>query len=371
MALPPEDLPDPTQVEGAPHPRAAPGLFGQDAAEAEFLRAFASGRPHHAWLLAGPRGVGKATLAWRIARFLVAAPDGGPSAPPPDTLDLPPGHPVARRIAAGSEGRVFHLRRGANGAGTALSDDIRVDEVRKLRAFLALSETDGGRRVAIIDSVDELAASGANALLKLLEEPPARVTLLLVSHRPRRLLPTIRSRCRVLRLVPLGPAAMAAALAQAGVDGDAAALAQLSGGSVGEALRIAGGDGVALYAGLVALFGSVPGLDRAAALALAEKAAGRAGEARFDLTLYLTDLFLSRVARAGALGHAPPAIVPGEAALIARLAPSPQAAQGWADLAQGLGLRARAGRAVNLDPAALLLDSFLRIDETAGQLARR
>lgn len=370
-------LPEPDRIEGAPHPRETPRLIGHAAAQAEFLSAYNSGRLHHAWLISGPRGVGKATLAWTLARFLLATPDddGGMFAPPPpETLDIPDTHPTAARLKALSEPRHFLLRRGANAAETGLSADIRVDEVRRLKSFLSLSAADGGRRTVIIDAADELNTGAANAILKLLEEPPARVTFFLITHQPFRLLPTIRSRCRELRLTPLPPDELSDALAQAGaaVEPEArAALAELAGGSVGEAFRLTNLDGLALYARLTSLFATLPRLDRPKALAIAETAAGRGNEARFDLIVTLIDLFLARLARAGTTRETPTEAAPGEAALFARLAPDPWAARSWADLAQSLGNRARRGKAVNLDPAALLMDMVLKIDETAGSLALR
>jgi DNA polymerase-3 subunit delta' len=371
-------LPEPDRVEGAPHPRETARLIGQEEAEAAFLNAFAGGRMHHGWLLTGPRGVGKATLAWQIARFLLAQPAGstgpglfGAAAPAPSGLDLPADHPVARRVAALSEPGLFLLRRGPNDKGTALSAEIRVDDVRRLKSFFSLTSAEGGRRVVVVDAADEMNASAANALLKLLEEPPANATLLLVSHQPARLLPTIRSRCRELRLAPLAPEAIAAALAQAEqpVEGDAAALAELSGGSVGEAIRLVQLDGRALYAELVTLFAGHPRLDRPRAIQLAESVSSRGAEARFDLALRLIDLLLSRLARTGATGQPPPEAAPGESALLTRLSPGPVAARVWAEAAQLLTARARRGRAVNLDPASLILDTVLRMDETAGRLA--
>lgn len=364
-----DPLPDPDRAEGAPHPRETRWLLGQSRAETAFLDAFNAGRLHHGWLLTGPKGVGKATLAWRIARFLLATPEGGGGffAPePPRSLDIPDEDPVARRIRALSEPRLFLLRRGANDKGDALTRDITVGEVRKMKSFFALSAADGGRRVAIVDAADELNTAAANALLKLLEEPPEGVTMLLISHQPARLLPTIRSRCRVLTLGPLTPPDMAQALEAAGARVDnPQAMAQLSGGSVGAAMRIDGLEGLGLYARLVELFATLPRLDRPRAAQLAEMTAGRGAEGRFDLLLELIDLFLARTARAGATGLLPPEAAPGESALITRLAPDPQAARLWADLAQTLSLRARKGRAVNLDPAALVLDMLLRIDAAA------
>ena len=372
-----DDHPEPDRVEGAPHPRHTLHLIGQQQAEATFLHAFTGTRLHHGWLITGPRGVGKATLAWKIARFLLATPDddGGMFAPPPPTtLDISDSHPVAHRIAALSESRLFLLRRAWDEKKSKLQDIISVDEVRKMKSFFALSAADGGRRVAIIDSIDEMNPSAANALLKLLEEPPARVTLLMISHQPARLLPTIRSRVRELRVAPLQPDALSDALTQAGGEvapSDRTALAELAGGSVGEAFRMTNLDGLKLYQSLIRLMETLPNLDRPRALALAEAGAGRGAEAQFELIVTLIDLFLARLARAGTLGQLPLAAAKGESDLIARLAPSPAHAREWADLAQHLGLRARKGRAVNLDPAALLMDMVLQINTTAGLLAQR
>ncbi len=372
------DIPEPDRIEGAPHPRETHHVFGHQAAEAEFLRAFTSGRLHHGWLITGPRGVGKATLAWKLARFLLATPtgDGGlfGAPPPPETLDIPPDDPVARHMRALAEPRLFLVRRGLNDKETGLSNVIRVDEVRELKNFLNLSSVDGGRRAVIVDCADEMNPNAANAVLKILEEPPANVTFFLISHQPFRLLPTIRSRCRELRLTPLSPPDLAEALMQAGGDTapeEAVALAELAGGSVGEAFRLTNLDGLALYAQLVGLLSTLPRLDRARALAIAESGAGKAGEARFDLIVTLIDLFLARLARAAALRQLPPEAAKGEGDLFTRLAAHPMAAQAWAELAQSLSQRARRGKAVNLDPAALLMDMVLKLEETAGSLAHR
>lgn len=371
-----ETHPEPDRIEGAPHPRETRELIGQGAAEAAFLEAFNTGRLHHAWLLTGPLGVGKATLAWRIARFLLATPETeegglfGDAPPAPDTLSIPDDHPVARRLLAGSEGRIFVLRRAWDDEKKRLKTVITVDEVRKMRNFLHLSSADGGRRVVIVDPADEMNPNAANALLKMLEEPPEGVAFLLVSHHPSGLLPTIRSRCRELRLATLGPDDLARAVAAAGGDhGDSGALAALATGSVGEAIRLTNLDGLETYGALVALFATLPRLDRPAALKLAEGAAGRGAAERYDLMLALFDLFLARLARAGTLGTTGPEAAPGEAALFARLAPSPVAARAWAELHQSLGARARHAKAVNLDPASTVLDMVLRIDETARGLA--
>lgn len=372
-----DDIPEPDRMDGAPHPRNTVRLIGQGAAEAAFLAAYNAGRLHHGWILTGPRGVGKATLAWRIARFLLATPDsdGGMfAAPPPVTLDIPDGTPIARRMAALSEPRLTLLRRPWDDKAERLKADITVDEVRKLKSYFTLSAADGGQRVAIIDAVDDMTVSAANALLKLLEEPPAKVTLLLISHQPARLLPTIRSRCRELRLMPLTPEDLSDALTQAGGEvapDDRTALAELAGGSVGEAFQMTNLEGLKLYGALVRILATLPRLDRHMALTLADAGAKKGAEAQFDLIVTLIDLFLARLARAGTLLQLPPEAAKGETALIERLSPTPDHARIWADLAQVLGNRARRGRSVNLDPAALLMDMVLKIDETAGALAQR
>ncbi|MEB8386867.1 DNA polymerase III subunit delta' [Rhodobacteraceae bacterium KMM 6894] len=368
-----DDVPQPDAIAGAPHPRQTPRLIGQGAAEAAFLEAHTSGRLHHAWMITGPRGVGKATLAWRIARFLLATPmdDGGMfgAPPPPETLDIDPDHPVARRLMAGSDPGLFHIKRGLNEKTGRLRDQILADDVRTLNNFMHLSSADGGRRVVIIDAADDMNVQAANALLKMLEEPPARTTLLLISHQPSNLLPTIRSRCRELRLPPLNPEDMAAALAQAGVEtgGNAPALAALSGGSVGESVRLINLDGLRIYAELIALFADLPRLDRPRALALANAAATRGAEDKLNLLIWLIDLMLCRMARTGATGVAPsPEAAPNEAAMLTRTSPDPARARAWAACAEQVGARLRHGRAVNLDPAALVLDTVFKIRDTAA-----
>ena len=366
------DHPSPDQIEGAPHPRDTLRLFGQDSAESEFLSAYATGRLHHAWLLTGPRGVGKATLAWSIARFLLATPPlegdslfGAPT--PPTSLDIDPEHPVARRIAARSEPGLKSITRTVNPKTDRMRDVIVVDDIRALAGFFQMSAAEGGRRVVIVDDADQMNTQAANALLKMLEEPPARATLLLISHRPSGLLPTIRSRCRTLRLGPLSAEDMARAFDQAGVEVAATpALAELSGGSVGAALRLSLLGGLDLYSEIIALLGTLPGLDRARALRLAEAAAARGGEAKRDLLFVLIDTALARLARTGATGHAPDIqAAPNESTVLSRLSRSPGQARAWASVAEQVGTRARHGIAVNLDPAALVLDTLLKIQQTA------
>ena len=357
-----EDIPpEADRVPGAPHPRQAPRIIGQDDAVRAFLAAAAAGRLHHGWLLTGPRGTGKATLAWAIARWLIA---GGEA----DDLAVSPDDPAVRRIMALSEPRLHLVRRSVDDRTGRLRSEIVVDDIRRLISFFHMSAAEGGRRVAIIDAADEMNTAAANAVLKMLEEPPTDGVLLLVSHQPGRLLPTIRSRCRALRLAPLSPEAMAEALAPLKVPGDPARLAALASGSVGEALRLAGQGGLERYAELVGLLGGLPALDRVRAAAFAEAAGARAGAEGdpFDLTMTLIDRFLSRAARAGLMGPPLPEAAPGEGALLARLSPDEGAARHWAGAQADLSARARRGRAVNLDPAALVMDMLLTLAQGPG-----
>lgn len=382
MALAPEDYPKPDQIEGAPHPSQTAILYGQSRAEGDFLDAFNSGRLHSGWLITGPMGVGKATLAWRMAAFLlsqplVAADDMFGAPPPPTSLDVAEEDPNIRQLDAGAHPRLFVVRRTMNVTDSALQNDITMAALRghksgpnKLMEFLHQSATDGGRRVVIIDTADEMNPSVANSILKVLEEPPKETFFLLVSHQPSRLLPTIRSRCRILRCGFLGANDVTAALAQANIHTDGGeALTALSGGSVGEAIRLTNLDGMKLYDELVFLFGGLPKFDRPRALRLADSCTGKAGATRFALTLDLIDKFLARAAHAGLQGPPEVQAAQGEARLLAKLSPNDIAARRWANLAQEVSQRTRHGKAVNLDPAALILDTLFKIEQAARDVA--
>lgn len=359
-----EAPPEPDAVEGAPHPRHTAELFGQSHAQNAFLEAFNTGRLPHAWLISGPKGVGKATLAWQIARFLLT--QGGESLfGPPADLAADPSNPVVHRMSALAEPRLMLCRRPYDPKTKRLRTAITIDEVRKLKGFFNLSAADGGWRVAIVDAADELNVAAANGLLKILEEPPEKVVLLLVAHQPSKLLPTIRSRCRALRCETLDEVDMGKALAQVGqADSMSPALASLSGGSPGQAIRLLGDGGVQLFEQIIGLINTAPGLDRGLALALADKCAARGNESTYALMLDLITLALVRLARHGA-GMPMVEAATGELALAARLSSNADQARIWADLQQGLSAKTGHARAVNLDPAQVILDTFLQIDSAA------
>ncbi|NNE80823.1 MAG: DNA polymerase III subunit delta' [Silicimonas sp.] len=368
-----EALPEADRAAGAPHPRETSQLFGQETAEKAFLEAVNSGHLHHAWLLTGPQGIGKATLAWRMARFLLAkAPEDagmlGDAPAPPASMDISPDHPVAARIAALSEPGCMLIRRAWDADRKRLKAQITVDEVRQLNAFFGLSSTDGGHRVVIVDSVDEMNPSAANAILKVLEEPPKNAVLILISHQPARLLPTIRSRCRTLRLSSLSPDNLSLALSSFDIE-STPVLSELAHGSVGEALRLDALGGPEIYGDIIKLLDGAPSMDRQALRAFAEKATARGAEERLALTIRLTDLALVRLARTAA--GMPPAndAANGEAEVLMRLGSGADAARKWADLQQELSARIAHGRGVNIDAQSLLVDAFLQINEAAGTKA--
>lgn len=248
-----------------PHPRETGVLFGHREAEAALLSAYRSGRIPHAWLIGGPQGIGKATLAYRMARFVLA--QGNPRAPAvqgAEDLRVAANDPVARQVAAGSHGGLLILERTANERGV-MRTVITVDATRETISFFGSTAAAEGWRVCIVDTVDELNPNAANALLKVLEEPPQRSLFLLVSHAPGRVLATIQSRCRRLRLRPLAiEDVIGAAATAAGIDKNDAALREAAGaaeGSVARALTLLGGDALKLQRRTAALLANLPRID--------------------------------------------------------------------------------------------------------------
>ncbi|MFI4977014.1 MAG: DNA polymerase III subunit delta', partial [Caulobacterales bacterium] len=270
-----------TEARDIPHARDVYTLEGQAGPERAFLDSLERGRLHHAWLLVGPEGVGKATFAYRAARRLLgAAPDEafGP-------LGSNPEHPVSRQVAARSHPDLMVLQREVED-GKARRN-IPVDEARALPEFFSKSPAQAAYRVAIIDSADDLNPSAANAVLKTLEEPPERGVLFLVSHAPGGLLATIRSRCRRLAFAPPPlEEAVAWVTREAGVsEHDAQALLHIARGAPGRALRLAGAAALEADAAARRLVEQLPKADDSAALALADSFRGAAGADRFALTI--------------------------------------------------------------------------------------
>lgn len=271
-------------------------VLGHDEVLGAWSDALVDGRMHHAWLLQGPRGVGKAHTALRLAAGLLGVPDGAAT------------HPVAELIFAGSHPDLRVLRVPLDDKGKPKSE-IPVDSVRELTRFFSMRPAMGGWRVAIVDSLGELNRNGANALLKTLEEPPARCVLLLVSHDGHGVLPTIRSRCRVVRLRKLSQEHSVAVLDRAGISQkEAEAALKLAPGQPGLAAALGSAEGLA---GARAASGSlVPGRQMSAASLGELVKAGGKSQISFDAALSaISRELLARahsepdVLRAGRLGR--------------------------------------------------------------------
>src|SRR5882757_8463778 len=247
------------------HPRETTALAGHHDAETTLLNAYRSGRIPHAWLIGGAQGIGKATLAYRMARFVLAHRDPlAADVQNAETLSVDPSDPVARHVAAGAHGGLLTLERGLNDKGV-LRTVITVDETREAISFFGSTAAVEGWRVCIVDTVDELNPNAANALLKILEEPPQQSLFLLLSHAPARVLPTIQSRCRKLPLRPLSTEdvirAAAKATSRAADDPALAEAAAASEGSVSHALTLLGGDALKLHQRTAALLATLPRVD--------------------------------------------------------------------------------------------------------------
>jgi DNA polymerase III subunit delta' len=361
-----ETLPEADRLDGFPHPRETRKLLGHAQTERELAQAFASGRMHHAWLIVGPEGIGKATLAYCLARHVLAPhPERDASG---STLQIAPKSATDRQIRALAHPGLLVLRRPYDVRSKRHAASIPVDEVRRLKAFLGLTAGDGAWRVVIVDAADELNINAANALLKSLEEPPTRALFLLVASEPSRLLPTVRSRCRRLHLAPLAGTALRlaseAALAAAARDLPSPdrwpLLERLAEGSVRRALLLAGSGGLELYERIEAVLTALPRIDWPAAHALADQLSQSANEQRFEAFYDLLLEMLWRLVHARALEN------PGapEEGLARRLIPAARL-PAWAALWEDIGRERADAALLNLDKRALVLGTFAKLERLA------
>jgi len=280
-----EDLPEADALPGAPHPRHATSLIGHKAAEQELLSAYRERRLAHAWLIGGREGIGKATLAWRFARFVLANPDPSAAAVrEARDLHVEPSHSTARLIAQLAHPDFSLIRREWQPATKRLASEISVDAVRLGLQVFQLSAAFGGWRIAIVDSAEDLNRNSANALLKMVEEPPQRSLILVVAHRPGQVLATIRSRCRRLRLDPLtedeiveAAVSLGPPWSEAATDKIAAA-AKRANGSVREALARLAPESEGAGALIDSIVAGLPRPDPRAVARLADAIGGRAGD---------------------------------------------------------------------------------------------
>jgi DNA polymerase-3 subunit delta' len=358
----------------APPPRTNPDLLGHRNAETELRRLFDSGRMPHALLLSGPRGIGKATLAFRLARFVLAQSTGEGTALALFGDDGPAGLAIAsdsgvfRRVASGGHADLLTVERAYDPRRRRLRSEIVVDDTREIGAFLRLTPAEGGWRVVIVDGADEMNRNAANALLKILEEPPRRALLLLVAHSPGRLLPTIRSRCRRFPLAPLPAAIVAELLARYRPELEPAAamsVTALAEGSIGRALDLAAAGGVELYRAVLALLARERGIDPAALHAFADRLVRPEAEEAYRVVENLVGQMLARLAIAATQSEAEAGALPDEGALLRRLGRRAPAAR-WAALRGDIEESFARTDALNLDRKQTILGAFFAIERAAG-----
>jgi DNA polymerase-3 subunit delta' len=353
-------------------PRENPNLVGHENAERELRRLFEAGRLPHAILLSGPRGIGKATLAFRLARFVLAAPDEIPTGMFREigegglAVDLE--NSVFRRIASGGHADLLTIERAYDPRRRRLRSDILVEDTRAIAGFFRLTAAEEGWRIVIVDGAEEMNRNAANALLKILEEPPRRGLLLLVSHSPGRLLPTVRSRCRHLRLAPLPRSVVLQLLGRYRPElgePEAAALAGLAEGSIGRAIELADTGGLALYRSILGIVAQVPRLDVAEFYALADKLARPDAEDAYRASAELLSQFLARtVARAAGRPLGSEELITGEEEVMQRLAARADPAR-WANLRDRIDRDFADTEQLNLDRKQTMLGAFFAVEELA------
>jgi len=346
------------EEQGALTPRANPDLIGHEAAETALRQLFEASRLPHALLLSGPRGIGKATLAFRLARFVLSGVGegglgdmfgGSVGSPGQSGLAVSPETGVFRRIASGGHADLLTVERAYDPRRKRLRSEIVVDDAREIGAFLRLTPAEGGWRVVIVDGADEMNRNAANALLKILEEPPRRTLLVLVAHSPGRLLPTIRSRCRHMPLSPLPAATVSALLARYCSELDDAAAAgatELAEGSIGRALELAASGGVELYKTIATMLERR--FDPLALHTFADRLARADAEDNYRTVEELLRQHLARQATEAARG--------GRRGDAAR----------WARLRDDIGNQFARTDGLNLDRKQTVLSAFFAIEHAAG-----
>jgi DNA polymerase III subunit delta' len=367
----------PAATESAPPPRANPDLLGHGSAERELERLYRARMLPHAILLGGPRGIGKATLAFRFARFLLA--QGGDSGAEPlggpgeTGLAIDPASGAFRRVAAGGHADLLTVERAWDPRRKRLRGDIVVEDTREIGEFLRLTAAEEGWRIVIIDGAEEMNRSAANAVLKILEEPPSRALLMLVSHSPGQLLPTIRSRCRrlLLRALPQPVARRLIAGYRPQLDAaEAAMLAELCGGSVGRALELVDAGGLALYRSVLELLALAPAIDSAKLHGLADRLARADAEEGYRAVEELLTQLLARMATGAGRDALEPEQIPmsgsgaAETTATERLAARADPAR-WAELCWQIERDFTAARDLNLDRKQTILGAFFAIAAAA------
>jgi DNA polymerase-3 subunit delta' len=354
------EIPRLDEIEGWPLPEEQSEWLGDPSAEQVLRDASVGGRMHHAWLIGGgPKGIGKATLAYRFARFVLAHPDLREAANTPPGLGIPEDHSVFRRVAARGHPNLLTLARPWDEKNKRYRTELIVEEVRRLIPFFGSTAAESGWRVVIVDSADEMNASAANALLKLLEEPPARSLFLVLAHTPGRLLPTIRSRCRSLALSGIAPEKIATALAASEEGGDAPDFdlaGRLASGSLRRAIHLVEGEGIDLYRNFLRLTANLPSLDIPGVHELADRVSRRGeDDAYFTFLDLVRDWLQRRVRREPEVVTSPPV---SQAALGAPLAR-------WAEVWEKAEEASGVAEELNLDRKQVVLSIFMSLARAA------
>jgi DNA polymerase-3 subunit delta' len=297
--------PDPRETLS--HPRHQYGLVGHATAEHKLLDAYKSGKFHHAWLLCGPQGIGKATLAYRLARFVLANPDGAQLGPV-QNLYVDQDYPVCRRVAARGHSDLFVLQREMNPKTKKLRPEVIAEHARKVSGFFSKTAGEGGWRVCIIDAADDLNETSANAILKILEEPPKKSLFIIIAHAPGRLLPTIRSRCQRLDLSPLSDREVGEALAQQafGIDlpeNERQAVIRLGAGSPGRVMELLTSQGARQFIRFQTLAHQPGSYDMATLISIAEELNKKGAEIDFNIFADLLSDWIGNHAHNAAAGN--------------------------------------------------------------------
>ncbi|AMM84457.1 DNA polymerase III subunit delta' [Martelella sp. AD-3] len=334
-------------LEGAVEPSRNRHLFGHGEAEAYLAQSYRGGKGHHALLLEGAAGIGKATLAFRFANHVLHFPH--PADAPDHLIEPDQTSPLTRQIIAGASHDLLHLKRPVDAKSGKLKTAITVEEVRRAGHFLSQTSGTGNWRIVIVDAADDLNRNAANAILKILEEPPKNAMFLLISHAPGRLLPTIRSRCLPLRLRPLAAQDLAAALGALGLSAggqDEERMAALANGSVAEALKLVNYGGLEIIDAYDAVLEGTVAEARLVMHKLADTVAKRENETIFDFLLGHIDGDIKTRAREAAFS--------GDLPLAERLA----------GLSSRIAADVAEADAYNLDRRQLALDLLSRLRTT-------
>ena len=361
------------KIAGAPHPMLANEIIGHSSQKLSFLSSFASNRLPQCWLLAGDMGIGKASFAWLIAKFLLTT-----KYQPADLkIDLnetninsilePQSGSTLNRIISGSEQRVYVVRRGYNEKRKAFFKNISIEDVRKLQSYCSLSIADGGKRIIIIDTADDLNKSSSNALLKLLEEPPKNTIFLLISHQPNHLLPTIKSRCQKLSFSNLDQTDLGAVLTAIGCKiepSDEVSLSILSKGSAGAACRLINSNCINLYRDILNIASSLPNLNTNKILQLSQNYFAKAKPSEFEIFIEMMQHFFSRLCKTGVMQKPVlPSVTDNEAKIMKSLCPNLKSARLWSDVANISLAKLNKGYLLNIDIESLILDAFIYLEE--------